>query len=249
MSTRARTWLARVAVIVCFGGVLEIVAVAGWVSPTVLPPLHDILSTFVTEVTSGGLLAQAGETFRRLLFGMLIGTLCGLALGVFFWRVPSIGRGLEPLVGSLSAVPWIFFYPLLLLFLGINSGPIVLLAAVRVFVPVTLNVLVGLRDVPPIYYKVGRTFRLSQRQTILKIVTPAAAVYLLAGLEVGAIYGFLSVVGTEFLISDKGLGYVIAQDYNLFRVTHMYAYVLTMVVIAFAFNGLRSHALARLRRD
>ncbi|HXG36901.1 MAG TPA: ABC transporter permease [Dehalococcoidia bacterium] len=228
-------------------GLLEWITWAEILKPTVMPRPHDVLQTFGESIRSEYVTDNLRVTFRRLGYSFGIAASLGLLTGVVLWRLPLLGKALEPLMASLYAVPWIFFYPLLLILLGIGDKPIILLAVVLGFVPVALNTFVGFREIRPIMLKVGRATGSSPLHTFYKIMMPSAAPYVVAGLKLGFIYTFLSVIATEFLVSADGLGYIVRFAYEFFQVREMYAYVLFIIVLAFILTWLLDRVERALR--
>jgi NitT/TauT family transport system permease protein len=65
---------------------------------------------------------------------------------------------------------------------------------------------------------VGRSFKLSPRQQVWKILLPAALPSVFVGLKLGLIFAMINIVGVEFLINFGGLGQLInelAERYDL----------------------------------
>jgi len=238
------TRLQQAAFIALIIALLEGITLAGMVRPTMIPPPHDIFRAFGQAISSGFIAEHLAATFQRLAIAFAIATALGILIGVGLWRAPVLGKALEPLIASLYAMPWIFFYPLLLILLGIGSKPIIFLAVILGVIPIALNTFIGFAEIRPIFLKVGRATGCSPWQTFYKILAPAAAPYIISGMKLGFIYTFLGVVATEFLVSPKGLGFIVHFAYEYFQVKEMYAYVLFMILLAFTLT----FSLDRLER-
>jgi sulfonate transport system permease protein len=69
----------------------------------------------------------------------------------------------------------------------------------------------GCRNVPLPYLEVGRTLELSRWQMITRIILPAAAPAMFAGLELSLATAWLSTIGAEYFISaGDGLGIILS---------------------------------------
>ncbi|MFH1490324.1 MAG: ABC transporter permease subunit, partial [Pseudomonadota bacterium] len=97
-----------------------------------------------------------------------------------------------------------------------------------------------------IYPKVGRSFRLSSLQVFSRIYFPAAAPYIFTGLKLGFIYALIGVIASEFILSTKGLGHLVAFSYSAFETDIMYAAMLLIVIIAVFINHVLMRIEARL---
>jgi sulfonate transport system permease protein len=82
---------------------------------------------------------------------------------------------------------------------------VVLIALSAVF-PAALGALEGVKGILRSQLDVARVFQLSRRQTLFKLVLPAAAPQILTGLHLSLIYAWLATVGGEYLLQGPGAG-------------------------------------------
>ena len=105
-------------------------------------------------------------------------------------------------------------------------------------VAVIINTTTGFEEVDKrVYPKVGRSLRLSRSKIFLWIYFPAATPYIFTGLKLGFIYSLIGVIGSEFILSTRGLGYLVKFTYSAFETEIMYASMLLIVIIAVLING------------
>jgi NitT/TauT family transport system permease protein len=215
---------------------------------TLMPSPNLILRRLWQLIQSGQLFHNAWSSLSLVLISMLIGSTFGIGLALLLRPSPRLKAVAVPLMSALLSVPWIFLYPVMLLIFGVNNWPIIVIASIHVFPPVTLTTLVGFEEVPRIFYKVSSAYHLTPGARAFQVTMPFAFGYMLTGMEIGLIYGFTSVIGMQFLNSTSGLGFQISQDYNLFRTADMYAYVLAIIALAFIFNFIRERVQPAWRR-
>jgi NitT/TauT family transport system permease protein len=213
--------------------VLELIASIGLVRPTVFPAPHLAAEAVWVSLQDGTLFANVAVTLGRVARAFAGAVAVGLAMGVVLWRLPRpVTRSIEPLLASLYAVPWIAFYPALLVVLGLGDAPVVLVAAILSAVPITLNSFIGLSGLRGSWLSVARVTRASLARRIFSVMLPGAAPHIISGLKLGFIYAYLGVIGTEYLRSTEGLGYLVNTSYYFFRTTEMYGYVGVVLVLA-----------------
>jgi len=98
---------------------------------------------------------------------------------------------LEPYLVTLYAMPTLVFYPILLALLGLGPGPIIVIAATMVVIPIALNTMVALRAIDPILLKMGRSVNCSRPQLYRKVLIPAATPLAFPGIKLGFIYAII----------------------------------------------------------
>jgi len=201
-------------------------------SSNVLPPPADVGSALVELVQTGTFWQAVRITVTEIVAVFAAALVIGFGLGMLFWKAPYLGRVCEPYLVSFYAVPFIVFYPTMVVIIGLNSWPIIVLATVMATIPMTLNTWIGLAGVSHVFWKLAAVLGCGRRQTIFRIAIPAAAPIVLAGVRLALIYSLIGSVSMEFLLAPNGLGYQIRYQYELFHQNEMVAYVLVVFMLA-----------------
>jgi NitT/TauT family transport system permease protein len=239
----------RTVLLMCAIVVWELAVDAGVLGRTVLAAPSQI--AYAAWMLSGeaeliaNLMRTLGEVISSFGFAVLIGGPFGLLL----WRVPSLFRVLEPFLSALYAVPLIFFYPLLLAYVGLGPGAIIAIAATTAAIPIMLHTRVALVHVREIYWKLGRVYQCTGGQCYRKIVLPAATPYLLAGCKLGFVFSMLSTIAMEFVLTDRGIGHAVRFNYDLFQVDRMFAYICLVIGLALLGHVLFTWSERRIIRN
>lgn len=242
----------QVTILIALTALWELASLSGMVRPTVLPPPHLAVEAVWGSLYDGTLIPNAAVTLARVAKAFVAAFIVGTAIGFALWRLPrTVTRSIEPLLASLYAVPWIAFYPALLVVFGLGDTPVILVAAILSTVPIALNTFIGLSGLKPSWSAVARVYRASLPQRVFRVLVPGAAPHMVSGFKLGFIYAYLGVIGTEYLRSTQGLGYLVNTSYYLFQTTEMYGYVgvvITLaVVITLSFTALEQRVGGRFR--
>jgi sulfonate transport system permease protein len=105
--------------------------------------------------------------------------------------------------------------PLLIIFAGIDEALKISAISIAVVVPVTINTLKGIANIPRPLLEVSRVYRFSPLQVLWRVVLPAAAPSLFTGLRQAVMQAWLSLVFVELLASSEGIGYLIVWGRQL----------------------------------
>ena len=198
----------------------------GWLPEQILPPPQDVARMLAEWWHSGELLDHLRISLQRVLGGFALGTGLGLSLGLLMGLSPLAKDYLAPSFKAFAQVPVLGWLPFLMLLVGIDEALKWLLIAKAAMVPVTLNTLAGVENVPPRYLEVARVLRLGTWQTLSRVVLPAAFAPIWTGVRHGLTHAWLALVVVELLASSEGLGYMIvfylmpAQGPFLLRALH-----------------------------
>jgi hypothetical protein len=86
--------------------------------------------------------------------------------------------------------------------------------------------------------RVGKSFRASTWQTVVKIYLPAMRHPIINGIRLGLGVALIGTLLAETKLSNKGIGFLIIQAYSIFDMPRMYAMLIVLFVLAIGANAL-----------
>jgi sulfonate transport system permease protein len=220
----------------------------GWLPIQILPEPELVYQTLAEMVASGELAQNLGISLTRVLYGFAAGALAGLALGALMGLSPTVEDYVKPLLTAIAQVPVIGWVPLLILMAGIGETMKIIVIAKAAFVPVVLNTLSGIRNIPPSYFEVARTFRFTRFQLLRRLVIPGATAPIFTGIRYGLTKAWTALVAVELLASSEGLGYLLVWGRQMFWLDVVIAAMVVIGVIGFLMDRLLNTAELRLQR-
>lgn len=198
----------------------------------VIPAPAATLKVLVQNLGDRSYLVDVRATAVAVVTAFVIGTatggLIGLVLGLWRWARLVF----EPFVIALNGIPKIVLYPVLLPIFQLSGSKVVMGVLFSLF-PVLINVATGVREIPAVYWKLGRSVRASRVQTMRYIVLPAIRRPLLTGIRLAASLAVVGVVLSEFFATRHGLGRVVLQSYGHGDYADMVATILLLIVVSF----------------
>jgi len=212
----------------------------------IVPAPTMILDTFWALIENGQLFRHVGVSLTRVFFGLLLGAVPGLLVGVAMGLWPMARAVLSPVVASLYPIPKIAIFPLVMLVFGIGELSKYVLVAVAVFFFMAINSFAGVANVERIYWDVGRSFRVSRLRSILTIALPGALPMIAAGLRLSLGVSLLVLVGAEFVGAKNGVGFLVWNSWQVFDVEAMYVGIAVIGLIGWVFFALMDELEKRL---
>ncbi|MCO4251559.1 ABC transporter permease [Pseudarthrobacter raffinosi] len=244
-----RAAMVRWAILAALIVILEVTTRTGMISPALMVSPSEILARLVSIVPTERFGQDAARTLTTILIAFTIGLVLGIPLGVFLWRVPAAGRILEPFIVTGYAMPTLLFYPVLLAVMGLNAGPIILIAASMSLIPIALTTMVALKSIKPILHKLANSVSASPRQYYLKVLFPAATPLIFPGVKLGFIYAVIGTVAMEFILAAQGIGFRAGFYYRELNTADMWAYIAVVIVLSVLVNAVLTRLEKRIRRD
>jgi NitT/TauT family transport system permease protein len=215
-----------------------------------LPGAWQTAQAFVEGVTSGELLARAGQSMRVLVQGYLAGVVLAFVL-----TTPAVstrfGRDLlSTLTAMFNPLPAIALLPLALLWFGLGEGSLVFVLIHSVLWALALNMYAGFLGVSDTLRMAGRNYGLTGLRYVLQILVPAALPAILAGLKIGWAFAWRTLIAAELVFGASsgkgGLGWYIFQNRNELYTDRVFAGLAAVVIIGLLVENLAFDTLERL---
>lgn len=202
-----------------------------WVDPALLAVPAAVWQAFLDSWATGELLENIIASLLRnsagFIVGGVIGAGLGLALGLNVW----LDRIFSPTLNAIKHVAVFAWIPLMIMWFGHGEVSKVIFIALVVFYPVFFNTYDGVKNVPVKIREVGQIFQLSRLRTFFKVILPAAAPSIFAGLNIALVFSWVATVGAEyFFVSSVGVVNPIMDGQNLFEM-EVVLYGMTIIAI------------------
>jgi sulfonate transport system permease protein len=218
------------------------------VAPQILPAPAAVAQTLLDQVESGELFTNFAISLARVAGGFALGGAIGVVVGVAMGLSRKVEQYLYPSFNAISQVPVLGWLPLAMMVLGIGESLKIVIIAHATLVPIALNALKGIRNVPRAYVEVAKTFEFSHRQLLRKVIFPASVPTLFVGIRYGLTQAWLSLVTVELLASSEGLGFMIVWGRQLFQLDLVLSAIIVVGVVGLLLDKGLERLEARLLR-
>lgn len=199
-----------------------------WLPEQILPEPSLVWQSFNELWASGELLDHLAISASRVGWSLLIGGGAGLVLGFGMGLSRTVHAYVFPTFDVVSQFPVLGWIPLLIIFAGIDEPLKISAISISVVVPVAINTLKGIANIPRALFEVSRVYKFTLWQVVQRVVLPSAAPSLFNGLRQGIMQAWLSLVFVELLVSSEGIGYLMVWGRQLAQIDLC---ILAMLVI------------------
>lgn len=186
--------------------------------PSFLPAPIVIPKAFLALVTESMLIQQVLLTILRVVSAALIGLILGIACGVLVSINKIIYIFSHDLIDYLQAIGEIGWLPLLVLWSGFNDRTILIAIGYTVFFPIFYGTISGFRQVPENLINSVRTLGGNKKEIIINVLLPGALPAIITGFRTGMGFGWRTVILAEMLIAQSGLGVLLFNARQFYRV-------------------------------
>jgi ABC-type nitrate/sulfonate/bicarbonate transport system permease component len=203
------------------------------VSSSALPPLSDVVVSWVELLRSGELYTNGAASLYRGGLGLLLAIVIGSGLGIFMAWWKPVNVLLSPLVEIFYPMPKSALIPVTVIWLGFGDGSKILLIFLGCLLPVAIGAFNGARASEQTLVWSARSMGANRLRMLWDVVLPSALPELLNGIRTALALAFILLVSSELIVAREGLGYLIGYLGADGAYTPMYAVVLTVAFLGF----------------
>ncbi len=170
-------------------------------------------------------------TLGTVALGFAASVAISLPLAMLIAASPAISAAIYPLLVVTQAIPKVALAPILVVALGANELPRVIVTFLVAFFPLVVGTVAGLLATPAELIELGRACRASKWQELTRIRLPFAIPFVFGGLKVAAALAVVGAVVAEFVGADAGLGYLIQTSMAFFKTPLAFGAVLILALM------------------
>jgi NitT/TauT family transport system permease protein len=211
----------------------EVAPRLGLIDPTSVPPLSIVAVAWWNLLRSGDLASHGLSSLQNLSAGLALGVVVGTALGVLMAWYRPLDELVHPLVRALYPMPKSALIPVMILWLGLGSASKIASIFIGCLLPVVLSAYNGARGVDRVLIWSALAAGASRWAVLWEVVMPSALPEILAGTRNALALSFILLVSSEFVIGQRGLGYLISFLGEGGAYDAMFAGVLTVAAVGF----------------
>lgn len=205
-------------------------------NPLFVPNPLTVLDNMKTLISNGQLQIATIYTFRRILIASSLAGLVALPLGLLICNFNFFKHTINPIVNLLRYVPITAFYPLLIMWAGIDEQMKISFLFITAFVYMMPSVVLSLEEINQDLIDTGYTIGMNKLQTILYIQLPAMLPSILNSFIMCFGIGFTYCSVVESINAKYGLGYLIQQSSARGRTDLVFVGILSIMFVSFIFD-------------
>jgi ABC-type nitrate/sulfonate/bicarbonate transport system permease component len=200
------------------------------------PPLDKIVTAFRETWLFDRVGSDVVPSLVRLGLGYLIACVVAVGVGLLLSLVGWLRRASDPVVQFLRAIPPPALLPFGILVWGVGDAMKIFIIAFVCLWPVLLNTMDGIGGIDHTLLDTARVYQISARDRILRVMLPAAAPQIFAGLRTSLSLSLILMVISEMVASTNGIGYFVLQSQRTFAIPEMWAGIVLLGILGYVLN-------------
>ena len=208
---------------------------SGFINPALVPAPHAVAAKFM-ELMQSRLPMDIVMSTRRVLIGVLAGVTLALPVGFLIGWYPSIRTIIDPLINFFRALPPIALIPLVIIYFGVDELAKNVILFYAAFFAGVIVMYEGISQISPVYIRVAQTLGATDFEIFRKVIIPYAVPHIITALRVALGVAWATLVASELLAAQQGLGALIQDAGAFFQIDTIYVGIVCIGFIALAMD-------------
>lgn len=191
--------------------------------------------------TLGEFWISVATSLFRVLSGLFLGTVLGIVLAVLTAKVPLLKALFSPALHIVKATPVASFIILAILWLSVENVP-VFTAMLIVLPAIWANTEKGILSVDKKLLEMGKVFKLSQKESFLRITVPSVKPFFIAALNSAVGMAWKAGIAAEVICPHgKSIGAALQDSKIYFETVDTFAWTAAVVILSVLLEKLLLH--------
>ncbi len=195
-----------------------------------------IIADLKIFVTSGELYKHALITLSEVFWGLLFGSVIGIALAVFFGYFVFVGKIFTPIISAISCIPQLALAPIYVLWFGLGLKSKIFLSGLMVFFIVFSTTYRAIRTMDKGILESANLLGASDFQILRTVVIPSCMPWILSGVRGGISSALIGAIIGEYIGSKGGFGWMITYSTSYFNIGRVMSCIVILLAVGLGLN-------------
>lgn len=212
------------------------IAYSGLINPSLVPTPHAVAARFWELLTKARLPTDMWMSTQRVFIGVTLGIIFAVPAGFILGWYRNVRTFIDPVINFFRALPPIALIPLVIVYFGIGELAKVVILFYASFFAGVIVMYEGIAQISPIYVRVARTLGATDGEIFRKVIIPLTVPHMLTALRVALGVAWATLVASELIAAQQGLGALIQNASSFFQLDIIYVGIICIGFIALAMD-------------
>lgn len=204
---------------------------SGVVNPALVPTPHEVAKQ-LWQLAGQRLPKDIWMSTQRVFLGVTLGILLAVPVGFVLGWYREVRSFIDPLINFFRALPPIALIPLVIVYFGVEETAKVVILFYASFFAGVIVMYEGIAQISPIYVRVARTLGATDAEIFTRVIVPLTVPHMLTALRVALGVAWATLVASELIAAQHGLGSLIQNAASFFQLDIIYAGIICIGFIA-----------------
>ena len=192
-----------------------------------------VIITAIDFIKDGTLALHILITLKEVLISFILGFSISLIISMLMYMKRFIYDVLDPFLTMLNSMPKVALGPIIIIWVGANNKSIITMALLINIIVSIITIYSAFISTDENIIKLFKSFKASKVQILTKAVIPSNIPSIISSLKVNLSLTFIGVIMGEFLVSKKGIGYLILYGTQVFNLNLVITGIVILMLLSY----------------
>ena len=210
----------------------QLLANFGVINTFIFSSPKKIFNTIINLYKSKNLFNHIWVTVYETMISFSIATILGTFIATALWWNNRLHKVIEPYLTVLNSLPKVALGPIIIIWFGAGIKSIVFMALLISLIITIINVYEGFESTNKNKIKLMKTLGAKKHQIFNKLVLPSNFATIISACKINVSMSLIGVIMGEFLVSKKGIGYLILYGSQVFNLSLVISGIFILCIVA-----------------
>lgn len=224
--------LSQICLALSFLLVWEVLAKYEIINSFITSSPSKIVVTIINLLIKDNLIYHIFITLSETLIAFIITLVISLTLSILIYKSPTLDKIIDPYLTVINSLPKVALGPIIIIWAGAGMKSIILMALFISVIITIINVYQSFNETDYNKIKLMKTFNATRFQIYTKLILPNSLKTIISSLKINISMSLIGVIMGEFLVSKKGIGYLIMYGSQVFNLDLVITGIFILCVVA-----------------
>lgn len=227
---KLKIYLTQIIILILFFVIWQLLTDLNVIDSFIISSPKNIIKTIYNLYNNNNLFIHIYTTIYEIIISFIISLLVSLFVATILWYSDFLAKILDPFLTILNSLPKVALGPIILVWFGATTKSIILMGIMISVIILTINIYNGFINVDENKIKLIKSFTDSKIKLYRYLILPKNIELIISNLKIGISMSFIGVIMGEFLVSKKGIGYLILYGSQVFNLDLVMSGILLLII-------------------
>lgn len=232
--TKFTIYLFQISIFIIFTGLWQIFTELNILDSFIFSSPKNIINTIISLYKSNNLFIHINTTLYEIFISFFISIILSILIASLLWFFPKVSKIVEPYLTIINSLPKVALGPVILIWFGTSTLSIIIMAILISCIILTINIYNGFNQVDSNKIKLINSLTKNKFKIFIYLIFPNNIKTIISNLKICISMSLIGIIMGEFLVSKKGIGYLILYGSQVFNLDLVMSGIAILCIVATA---------------
>ena len=193
----------------------------------------EVIKTLINLYNQNNIFNHIYITIYETFISFIIGTIIGTLIAIILWWNKFIAKVMDPYLTILNSLPKVALGPIIIIWAGASINSIIIMALLISVIVTTITVYNGFSNTDINKINLLKSFKANKFQILKMVILPSNYPTIISSLKINVSMSLIGVIMGEFLVSKKGIGYLIMYGSQVFNLNLVITGIIILAFVSY----------------